>query len=89
MAVDYTAYADQCEYFDEPSEETKVAARRVIASFANDAQDALDLFEMLGVHPRQLAEERWLKAEEAWKQSKRQEKRAFQSQSGAWLKQSS
>lgn len=56
MARDTKALTDECEFFDEPDDSTKMAALRTICAHAKDAQDALELASMLGVHPSQLTE---------------------------------
>jgi hypothetical protein len=45
---------NQCEDFvDTQSPETEAAARRTVASYAIDADDARELMMALGIHPSQ------------------------------------
>lgn len=71
MVADYSRYTDLIEYFDEPSDEAKIAAQRLIASRSESLEDAIDLLMMLGVHPKQLEEEKCLKEKEAALEEKR------------------
>lgn len=56
---DYSSYTDQCEYFDEPSDELKLKAQRVVAGHhsVTNSEEAIDLLMMLGIHPKQIEEE--------------------------------
>ncbi len=71
--VDYTSYTDQVEFFDEPSNEVKLTAQRVVCGHSSvvDAEDAAELLKILGLHPEQLEVEEWLKAENSWRAKKK------------------
>lgn len=71
MVADYQRYTDLVEYFDEPTEEAKLATQRLIASRSESVEDAIDLLMMLGVHPDQLKEEKCQKEQEQALEEKR------------------
>jgi hypothetical protein len=54
MARDTKALTDECEFFDEPTDDMKRAALRTLCGHAKDASEASEFALMLGVHPSQL-----------------------------------
>lgn len=53
MVVDHQAQADEVDGFDLLTTEQRAAARRTVANFATDADEAREFFMMLGIHPKQ------------------------------------
>lgn len=57
MARDTKALTDECEFFDEPTKDMKMAALRTTCAYAENAAEAEEFAMMLGIHPRQLRED--------------------------------
>lgn len=53
MARDTRALTDEVEHFDEPTNDMKRAARRVVAANAADAKECALFLDMCGLHPSQ------------------------------------
>jgi hypothetical protein len=53
MAVDHQSAADEIDNFDLLSTEQRAKARRTVAAYSDNADDADLLFRMLGIHPSQ------------------------------------
>lgn len=53
VARDTRALTDEVEHFDEPTNEMKRAARRIVAANANDPDECVTFLKMCGLHPTQ------------------------------------
>lgn len=53
MPRDTRALTDEVEYFDEPADDMKRAARLTICSFAENVDEAHEFMKMCGLHPSQ------------------------------------
>lgn len=53
MARDTRALTDEVEWFDEPTDDMKRAARKIIAGRSDNADEAAEFMRMCGVHPSQ------------------------------------